>query len=309
MIQRTKQKLAFAVAASLSISGCLPAVRFRPSPEITVVQCPSPTMCRNAGEQQIPGLASAHSPFVRIVGESAPPASFAELELLAAELHSELAFRGGVQLEDSALVAQQLEESCDTSSGCLTSHLQDDISQLETAANQTQQAGNIKTMSAQMFDNVQPLVPYVDNSLTVTAPPMESQVFGSTTRASSPSSSFEISVVVNDFTPYRPMQLAATFVIRDLSTGQEIHRIQNVWRGVDHVPEFGDARKKRNIDLKQPATRQRLELNALPDISPRHLIKRAATDVADSLHQTVLKQRPPVSEQYSSVPLEFHPPQ
>lgn len=296
MKQRTKQKLAVAVAASLSLSGCLPSVRFRPRPPASVIQCDSPEACSATDIQRATGPVNTISPFIRIVGESAPPASFPELELLAAELHSELAFRGGVKLENSALVAQLPVESCGSSTSCGTNIGQNGSTNGDLADGDSNESGNIKTMSAQFIDNA-------GNSSSGASLGMGTRAPGTFATAGS---HFEVGVIVNDFTPYRPMQLAATFIIRDLSTGYEIHRIQRVWRGITHEPEFEATRKQLNGDLRHPATRQRLEHTALPDISPRHLIKRAATEVADSLYQSVLKPQQPVSGQYSSALQESH---
>lgn len=274
MSQRAPKKLALAVAASLSMSGCLPMVRFRPAPPVAAVPCEASLfqpMPDAALEYPLPVTAS--SPFVRIVGESAPYASFAELELLSAELHTELAYRGGVRLEDSALVAQQPQEAC-VPAACPGG----DDSRRRSTQGDPSGEGKIRTMSAQLIDNSG-------------QPGLHSTTFfpGGASHRVAANNSIEVAVIVNDFTPYRPMQLAATIIARDLSTGQEVHRIQRVWRGIVHEPEFETTRKKLNSDLRHPATRQRLEHVALPDISPRHLIKRVATEVADSLHQSVLK--------------------
>lgn len=309
MIPRQKRKFAVAILASLSISGCLPAVRFRPCPPTSTAHCESPAVCTAADSQPFVSTINPVTPFIRIVGESAPPTSFAELELLAAELHSELAFRGGIKLEDSALVAQRQIDSCDSPASCGPRSWPTDMPGQGMpgqgmADDDVQPGGSIQTMSAHtsqplLLNNNGGPTEYLDASFVGGAMPMTSAA----------GSNFEVAVIVNDFTPYRPMQLAATFIVRDLATGQEVQRIQKVWRGVVHKPEFEDDRKKRNIDLKHPATRQRLEYNALPDISPRHLIKRAATDVANSLCESLLGPQPSPSEQYSSAPQGFHLPQ
>lgn len=307
MIPSVKKKIAVAVAASLSISGCIPAVRFRPCPPQSAVQCELPTAQSVSLQASLP--VNANAPFVRIVGESAPYANFPELELLAAELHSELAFRGGVRLEDSALVAQEPMDYCDSSLSCVAGIRRGEMATGENDSSDAQSDNGgipesnesptptIKTMSAQLMDNPGPPASYVNCPTTLAAAGMPFPG----------GSSFEVGVIVNDFTPYRPMQLAATFVVRDLSSGQEIHRIQRVWRGILHEPEFETTRKRLNSDLRHPATRQRLEHTALPDISPRHLIKRAATEVADSLQQSVLQPPQPISGQYLSAPQGFHP--
>lgn len=310
MIQRTKQNIAIAVATllSISISGCFPATRFRPSSTASTVQSDAFVASNQALAVRPRNL---NSPFFRIVGESAPPATFPELELLAAELHSELAFRGGVRLEDSALVAQLPTETCGPSAASRTSIGQNETNRSEIADSQSRQEGKIKTMSAQQFSDADNLSTTVQ--LTTPWPTMQDQAFNpqnaplpaSTATASS---NFEIGVIINDFTPYRPMQLAATFVVRDLTTGQEINRIQQVWRGITYEPKFGGTRKDINRDLRHPVTRQRLEHTALSDISPRHMIKRAATEIADSLYQSLVTPTEAVSGQYSSALQEFHQP-
>lgn len=280
--RQTARTFAFAVAASLTISGCASVVRFRPLPQPPAQPPASVASCEASDTSKLqtskietvaavshgfPLPVTASSPFVRVVGESAPETSFAELELLAAELHSELAFRGGVRLEESALVAQQPQQTCAPAS-C--------PSRNRSADGDNDKKNGIKKMAAQLVENSQP-------SGFLEAPQ------ASAPQAQPASGNFEVAVILNDFTPYRPMQLAATMIVRDLSTGHEIHRIQQVWRGIVHEPEFETTRRKRNEDLRHPVTRQRLEQIALPDISPRHLIKRVAGEVADSLHQSVLK--------------------
>ncbi|MEP3482276.1 MAG: hypothetical protein ABJZ55_23735 [Fuerstiella sp.] len=324
MIPRTKHKIAVAIATSLSISGCLPAIRFRPSSATSTVQRDHTAQRDHTGQGNTGQCNTSEafvasnqslavrptnsiSPFVRIVGESAPPASFPELELLSAELHSELAFRGGVRLEDSALVARLPAESCGASSACGTSIGQTTSNQNEIADAQPSQEGKIKTMSAQQYSEA-------GNLSATTWPTVDGQTFNQnstplTAHPATASSNFEVGVIVNDFTPYRPMQLAATFIVRDLTTGQEVDRIQRVWRGITHQPEFEETRKEVNKDLRHPVTRQRLEHTALPDISPRHMIKRAATEVADSLYQSLLKPSEAISGQYSSALRESRQPQ
>lgn len=323
----------FAATATVVVllPGCLPAVRFRPCPPDSSIisSCDScepgsDTSSHRSPESPIqkgPLPVTAMSPFVRIVGESAPASAYAELELLSAELHSALSLRGGVCLEDSALVAELPSDRCGTrgpESGFCNpvsrqNPQQSNPNTVKSTARkrESQNQSPIRRVSSQVYEYFNaPLES--DSEIPATGLPIPSgspqDAMASTPQplAMSQGGQYEVSVIVNDFTPYRPMQLAATISIRDLANGQELQRFQRVWRSAVHEPCFEETRKERNRDLRHAATRERLEHTALPDISPRHLVKRAATEIADSLHQSVLSSRS-FNGQYLSAPQGFHP--
>ena len=287
MVPRKKQKLAFVVAASLSLSGCQHWSQLAVPSQNTANHSDSSEVIQTTATSDELNAVIFIPPFVRIVGESAPPVSYSELELLTVELHSELTFRGGVRLESSALVARSPVEICGAYSlredelhqARIDGH---EMKREDGAKGDAKSMPNINAISAQQIDDSglddEPL-DLADTSGTRSSGDLDVQA----------DSKFEVAVIVNDFTPYRPMQLAATFIIRDLSSGEELHRIQRVWRGITHEPDFEVVRKQLNSDLRHPVTHQRLEHSALFDISPRHLIKRAATEVADSLYQFLLQ--------------------
>lgn len=287
MVPRKKQKLAFVVAASLSLSGCQHWSQLAVPSQNTANHSDSSEVIQTTATSDELNAVIFIPPFVRIVGESAPPVSYSELELLTVELHSELTFRGGVRLESSALVARSPAEICGAYSlredelhqARIDGH---EMKREDGAKGDAKSMPNINAISAQQIDDSglddEPL-DLADTSGTRSSGDIDVQA----------DSKFEVAVIVNDFTPYRPMQLAATFIIRDLSSGEELHRIQRVWRGITHEPDFEVVRKQLNSDLRHPVTHQRLEHSALFDISPRHLIKRAATEVADSLYQFLLQ--------------------
>lgn len=116
----------------------------------------------------------------------------------------------------------------------------------------------------------------------------------------------EVVVVIDEFSPYRPIQLGATITVRHSVTGAEISAIQGHWYGAEPDQPVADADHSLRRALKHPHSRAVGEAENLTGLSPQLFLKSVAMELAPAIHAMCQTNGSPAIGSGWSVPAEVH---
>jgi hypothetical protein len=101
-----------------------------------------------------------------------------------------------------------------------------------------------------------------------------------------------VTITVDEYIPYRPMKLAATILVENTDTGQELAAFQGTWNGPGEGEPLADANHSLQRALKAPSPRVVTEAGNLASISPHRFLSSIAEELAPVIHDACLSANP-----------------